>query len=340
LIHATLHQLKVFEATARHGSFTRAAEELYLTQPTVSIQVKQLTKAVGLPLFEQIGKRLYLTQAGQKLLETCQEIFAGLDQFEMAVSDLKGLKQGQLRLAVITTAKYFVPRLLGPFCQRFPGIEISLKVTNHQNIQERMVNNEDDLYIISSPPEQPDLKIYPFLENPLVVIGPKDHPLAKKSNIPIQALNGEAFIMREPGSGTRHAVQKLFAEHDVDVKVRLELGSNEAIKQAIAGGLGISVLSLHTIISEGTEGEFAILDVENFPIERHWYVASLAGKQLSVVSQAFLDYLLEESHTLVEKFLPGIRPAPEAGTSQSGAGKATKGSKGGKKSGKVLSKAS
>ncbi|MGB3199556.1 MAG: LysR substrate-binding domain-containing protein [Nodosilinea sp.] len=312
MIHATLHQLKVFEATARHGSFTRAAEELYLTQPTVSIQVKQLTKAVGLPLFEQIGKRLYLTQAGQKLLETCQEIFDGLDQFEMAVSDLKGLKQGQLRLAVITTAKYFVPRLLGPFCQRFPGIDISLKVTNHQQIQERMASNDDDLYIISTPPEQPDLKIYPFLENPLVVLGPQDHPLVGKPRSPISVLNGEQFIMREPGSGTRHAVQKLFTEHNIDVRVRLELGSNEAIKQAIAGGLGISVLSLHTIISEGTTGEFAILDVDHFPIDRHWYVAHLAGKQLSVVSQAFLNYLLEESHTLVENLLPGINRAPSA----------------------------
>ena len=309
MIHATLHQLKVFEATARHGSFTRAAEELYLTQPTVSIQVKQLTKAVGLPLFEQIGKRLYLTQAGQKLLDTCQEIFEGLDQFEMSVADLKGMKQGQLRLAVITTAKYFTPRLLGPFCQRYPGVDISLKVTNHQHIQERMAENADDLYIISSPPEQPDLKIHPFLENPLVVIGPKDHPLVDKSNISIQALNGESFIMREPGSGTRHAVQKLFAKHKVDVRVRLELGSNEAIKQAIAGGLGISVLSLHTIISEGTTGEFAILDIEHFPIERHWYVAHLAGKQLSVVAETFLQYLLEESHDLAEKFLPGIKRA-------------------------------
>jgi DNA-binding transcriptional LysR family regulator len=318
LIHATLHQLKVFEATARHGSFTRAAEELYLTQPTVSIQVKQLTKAVGLPLFEQIGKRLYLTQAGQKLLETCQEIFNGLDQFEMAVSDLKGLKQGQLRLGVITTAKYFVPRLLGPFCQRFPGIDISLKVTNHQQIQERMANNDDDLYIISTPPEQPDLKIYPFLENPLVVIGPQDHPLAGKPRSPISVLNGEQFVMREPGSGTRYAVQKLLAEHNVDVKVRLELGSNEAIKQAIAGGLGISVLSLHTIISEGTRGEFTILDVDHFPIDRHWYVAHLAGKQLSVVSQAFLNYLLEESHALVENLLPGINRAPAIAPAKGG----------------------
>ncbi|MEO1094652.1 MAG: LysR substrate-binding domain-containing protein [Cyanobacteria bacterium J06638_28] len=309
MFHATLHQLKVFEATARHGSFTRAAEELYLTQPTVSIQVKQLTKAVGLPLFEQIGKRLYLTQAGQQLLDTCQKVFEGLDQFEMSVADLKGMKQGQLRIAVITTAKYFVPRLLGPFCNRFPGIDISLKVTNHQNIQERMVNNEDDLYIISQSPEQPDLKIHPFLENPLVVIAPKDHPLAGKRDIPIQALTGEQFIMREPGSGTRQAVQGLFEAHDVEVKVRLELGSNEAIKQAIAGGLGISVLSLHTIISEGTSGEFAILDVEHFPIERHWYVAHLAGKQLSVVANTFLQYLLEEGHPMAAKLLPGIRPA-------------------------------
>lgn len=314
MFHATLHQLKVFEATARHGSFTRAAEELYLTQPTVSIQVKQLTKAVGLPLFEQIGKRLYLTQAGQRLLETCQRVFEGLEQFEMAVADIKGMKQGQLRLAVITTAKYFVPRLLGPFCQRFPGIDISLKVTNHQNIQERMANNEDDLYIISQAPEQPDLKVYPFLENPLVVLGPKDHPLAGKTNIPIQALQGEQFIMREPGSGTRQAVQSLFEANDVEVRVRLELGSNEAIKQAIAGGLGISVLSLHTIISEGTSGEFGILDVENFPIERHWYVSHLAGKQLSVVANTFLQYLLNESHTMAKKLLPGIRQA----VSQSG----------------------
>ena len=306
MIHATLHQLKVFEATARHGSFTRAAEELFLTQPTVSIQVKQLTKAVGLPLFEQIGKRLYLTQAGQKLLATCQEIFERLEQFEMSVSDLKGMKQGQLRLAVITTAKYFVPRLLGPFCQRYPGIDISLKVTNHQIIQERMAENQDDLYIISQPPDQPDLKVHLFLENPLIVLAHKNHPLAGKVNVPIQALNDQPFIMREPGSGTRQAVQKLFAQHKIEVKVRLELGSNEAIKQAIAGGLGISVLSQHTIVSEGTAGEFAVLDVDHFPIERHWYAAHLSGKHLSVVAETFLNYLLNESVQVAQQFLPNI----------------------------------
>lgn len=321
MIHATLHQLKVFEATARHGSFTRAAEELYLTQPTVSIQVKQLTKSVGLPLFEQIGKRLYLTEAGQKLLSTCQEIFNGLEQFEMSVADLKGMKQGQLKLAVITTAKYFVPRLLGPFCQRFPGIDISLKVTNHEGLRASMLANEDDLYIISQAPDQPDLNIHPFLENPLIVLAPTNHPLASKKNIPIEALNNEKFIMREPGSGTRKAVENLFEEKDIEVRVSLELGSNEAIKQAIAGGLGISVLSQHTIISEGTSGEFAILDVQGFPIERDWYVANLAGKQLSVVAETFLQFLLEESPDMAKRLLPGLGRAALNGEEEEAAAK-------------------
>ncbi len=295
MIQATLHQLKVFEATARHGSFTRAAEELFITQPTVSSQIKQLTKVIGLPLFEQLGKRLYLTDAGQELLKTCQDIFERLENFEMKVADLKGTKQGQLRLGVITTAKYFIPRILGSFCQQYPGIEVSLKVTNHQQIQRRMLENEDDLYIASNPPEGIDLSTQPFLDNPLVVIALKTHPLAGKKKISIHDLEGEPFIMREQGSGTRKAVQNLFDKHDISVHVRLELGSNEAIKQAIAGGLGISVLSQHTLISEGIDSELTVLDVEHFPIQRRWYVAYLGGKQLSVISKAFLDYLLEES---------------------------------------------
>jgi DNA-binding transcriptional LysR family regulator len=293
VIQATLHQLRVFEATARHSSFTKAAEELYITQPTVSTQVKQLTKAVGLPLFEQIGKRLYLTEAGRSLLATCQEIFDKLDNFEMTIADLKGTRQGRLKLGVITTAKYFVPRLLGAFCQQYPGIDIALEVTNHQKLQERMLNNEDDLYILSQKSEDIDLCSEPFAENPIVVIARKDHPLAKKQNIPIEELNNEAFIMRESGSGTRQAVQRLLNEHQVSVRVRLELGSNEAIKQAIAGGLGISALSQHTLISDA--GELTVLDIQNFPISRYWYVSHLAGKQLSVIAQAFRQYLLVTS---------------------------------------------
>ncbi|HAC65991.1 MAG TPA: LysR family transcriptional regulator [Cyanothece sp. UBA12306] len=295
MIQATLHQLKVFEATARHGSFTRAAEELFITQPTVSSQIKQLTKAIGLPLFEQMGKRLYLTEAGKALLQTCQDIFERLDNFEMKVADLKGTKQGQLRLGVITTAKYFIPRILGSFCQKYPGIDVSLNVTNHQQIERRMMENQDDLYILSHPPDDMDLATQAFLDNPLVVIASKNHPLAGKQKIPITSLDGEPFIMREYGSGTRQAVQNLFAKYKVSVRVRLELGSNEAIKQAIAGELGISVLSQHTLISEGKESDLTVLDVEHFPIKRRWYVAYLGGKQLSVIAQAFLNYLLEQS---------------------------------------------
>ncbi len=295
MIQATLHQLKVFEATARHGSFTRAAEELFITQPTVSSQIKQLTKSIGLPLFEQIGKRLYLTEAGQELLGTCQDIFEKLSNFEMKVADLKGTKQGQLRLGVITTAKYFVPMILGSFCQQYPGIEVSLKVTNHQQIRCRMLENEDDLYIVSNAPDGLDLCTQPFLDNPLVVVALKTHPLAGKRNIPISSLEGEPFIMREQGSGTRKAVETIFDKHNVSVQVRLELGSNEAIKHTIAGGLGISVLSQHTLISEGIDSDLTVLDVENFPIKHRWYVAYLEGKKLSVITKAFLDYLLEES---------------------------------------------
>jgi LysR family transcriptional regulator, low CO2-responsive transcriptional regulator len=299
LNQATLHQLKVFEAAARHGSFTRAAEELFLTQPTVSMQIKQLTKSVGLPLFEQVGKRLYLTEAGRELFATCSQIFETIAQFEMKVADLKGVKQGQLRLAVITTAKYFIPRLLGQFCQLYPGIDISLQVTNHEGILDRMTRNMDDLYIMSQVPDHLDVNFQPFLENPLAVLAPINHPLVGEKNVPIQRLANEPFIMREPGSGTRRAVQKLLDEHGVSVKVKLELGSNEAIKQAIAGGLGISVLSRHTLLPDA--GDLAVLDVEYFPIKRNWYMVYPNGKQLSIVARAYYDYLLGAAKEFVEK---------------------------------------
>ena len=298
MIQTTLHQLKVFETVARHASFTRAAEELFITQPTVSSQVKQLTKAIGLPLFEQIGKSLYLTDAGKELLATCHDVFERLNNFEMKIADLKGTKQGQLRLAVITTAKYFVPRLLGSFCQHYPGVDVALQVTNHQEIQRRMLANEDDLYIVSNPPQEIDLRNQAFLDNPLVVVANKNHPLAGQKNISLQKLNNLQFIMREKGSGTRKAVLELFTKNKISVNVKLELGSNEAIKQAIAGGLGISVLSEHCLISEGISGELTILDVEHFPIKRRWYVSHLSGKQLSVIAQTFLDYLLAESQNI------------------------------------------
>lgn len=307
----TFRQFEVFEAIARLGSFTRAAEELHLTQPTVSMQIKKLTDAVGLPLFEQLGKRIHLTDAGHALLATCREISEQLSRFEMTVSDMKGLKKGRLRLAVVTTAKYFAPRLLGTFCQQYPGIEVALKVTNRERVLERIQDNLDDLYITGQPPEELEVECLPFLENPLVVLAPTGHPLARKKRIPLKRLAQEPFLMREPGSGTRQALERLLEKHGLKVNVRMELGSNEAIKQTIASGLGVAVLSRHTLALDAGTSQIAILDVEHFPIRRHWYVSWPKGKQLSVVARTFLGHLQNAGTSIAE--LPrepaGGRPA-------------------------------
>ncbi|NJN75375.1 MAG: LysR family transcriptional regulator [Synechococcaceae cyanobacterium RL_1_2] len=294
MISATLHQLRLFETTARLGSFTKAADELSITQPTVSSQVKQLSKSIGMPLFEQIGKQLYLTEAGRELLHTCQNVFSDLDNFESKIADLQGAKQGKLNLAVITTAKYFIPRLLGSFCELYPTIDVALQVTNHEKMQQRMAENCDDLYILSQPPKDIELKTVNFLNNPLVVVGNYKHPLADRKSIPIEELEQYPFIAREQGSGTRKAAQKLFDRYAIQPKIRLELGSNEAIKQAIVGGLGLSVLSKHTLAPLSNH-ELTILDVQHFPIERYWYVAYLAQKQLSVIAETFLAFLMDQA---------------------------------------------
>jgi LysR family transcriptional regulator, low CO2-responsive transcriptional regulator len=304
--HATLHQLKIFEVVARNLSFTRAAEELHLTQPTVSIQMKQLMDIVGMPLIEQVGKRIFLTEAGRGLLTVCHELFDGLSRFEMLVSDMKGVKAGKLRLGVITTAKYFVPRLLGPFCDRYPGIDITIKVTNRERLLQRLADNEDDLYILGQMPEKMDVWVEPFLDNPMVVIAPHNHPLAGQKNIPAQRIAEEPFLMRESGSGTRLTTEAFFNDRGLPIKIRMELGSNEAIKQAVAGGLGIAVLSAHTLALEKSADELAVLDVEGFPIMRQWHVAYSTGKQLSVVARTFLEFLQQESGPMAERYMQGL----------------------------------
>ncbi len=296
----TLHQLKVFEAAARHCSFTRAAEELFLTQPTISMQVKQLTQAVGIPLFEQVGKRLYLTDAGRELYKTCRDVFDQLSRFEMTIADMQGLKQGKLRLCVITTAKYVIPRLLGPFCQRYPGVDVALQVTNHEGVAERMAENLDDLYIVSEPPDHPEIEPYAFIENPLVVVAARNHPFVGRRQITLEELANEPFILREPGSGTRKTVQGLFDKYNVDIRIKLEIGSNEAIKQAVASGLGVAVLSLHSLTLEGTFSQVTILDVEKFPIARQWYVIYPPGKQLSAIARTFFDYMQTEGREIAD----------------------------------------
>jgi DNA-binding transcriptional LysR family regulator len=218
----------------------------------------------------------------------------------MEVANLKGLKQGQLRLAVITTAKYVIPRLLGPFCQRYPGIDVSLTITNHDRVIDRLNQNLDDLYIVSQPPKHLDIEYHSFVENPLVVLAPSDHPLAQEKNISLKRLAEEPFIMREPGSGTRRIVQQLFEQHKISLRVKLEIGSNEAIKQAVAGGMGISVLSLHSLFLEDPTGPLTILDVKGFPMRMNWYVVYPLGKQLSVVAHTFFEYLLNEGKQVAD----------------------------------------
>ncbi len=297
----TLHQLQIFEVVARHLSFTRAAEELYLTQPTVSMQIKQLSQAIGLPLFEQVGKRIYLTEAGQALHQTCGQIFAHLQDFETTVADLRGLRQGRLSLAVVTTAKYFIPRLLGPFCQLYPGIDVALHVMNRQQVIERMSQNKDDLYVMGLPPAELDVIAEPFLENPLVVMASIHHPLAQEKRIPLSRIAEEPFLAREPGSGTRMAVQRLFEKHGLHLTIRMELGSSEAIRQAIVGGLGISVLSRHVLALGGWEHHLSILDVEEFPIQGSWYLVHLRQKRVSLVAKAFSDFLLSQHELLASQ---------------------------------------
>jgi len=293
----TLRQLELFEAIARLGSFTRASEELFLTQPTVSMQIKKLTDTVGMPLFEQVGKKIYLTEVGQELLQASKGISEHLANFEMIAANMKGLKKGKLRLAVVTTAKYFAPRLLGSFCQIYPGVEVSLIVTNRERLLERVANNLDDLYILGQPPDDANVVAEAFLENLLVVIAPADHPLAKVKNIPPAKLANEPFLLREVGSGTRMAVERLFEDLGIKINMRMELGSNEAIKQSVIGGLGISVLSRHTLELDLPSKQFVMLDVQGFPIKRHWYFAYPAGKQLSLIAGTFVDHLRHASKT-------------------------------------------
>jgi DNA-binding transcriptional LysR family regulator len=292
--HATLRQLQVFEAIVRLGSFTRAAEELFLTQPTVSMQIRKLTDAIGLPLFEHVGRNVEPTEAGLELYDACRSMFESLANLEMKVSDLKGMKRGRLRMGVITTAKYLAPEILGEFSHLYPGIDLTLKVTNRDRIIERMHANEDDLYIMGQAPEDElDVESYPFAPNPLVVMAARNHPLVGKKNISLAEIAKEPFIIREPGSGIRDATFRAFDAKGLRPKVRMELGSNEAIKHAIAAGLGLSVLSLHTLTLEGTDGPVAILDVEGFPILRNWYIVYPKGKELSLVARTFLEFAID-----------------------------------------------
>ena len=305
LRHATLHQMKIFTAFARQLNMTRAAEELHMTPPALSIQIKQLSEHVGAPLHEQIGKRLFLTNVGQLVDTASRDVFERLDRLDIDLAKAQGLERGSLKLSIITTAKYFLPRLLGDFCKQHPDIEVALEVDNQDRVLERLKQNLDDLYIMGQAPESLNVTALAFMENLLVVLAPANHPLASERDIDPARLAGEPFILREQGSGTRLAAERFFEKHGVRLTVRMTLGSNEAVKQTVAGGLGLAVLSRHTLALDAASNAFAVLDVRGFPLVRQWYAVYPVGKQISPITRAFLDFIAAEGATKTDT------PAPE-----------------------------
>jgi LysR family transcriptional regulator, low CO2-responsive transcriptional regulator len=294
-MRVTFRQLQLFLAVAETGSVTAAARACHVTQPTVSMQLRELSEAVGEPLHEQIGKRWTLTQAGEALLSAARAMSQEWAAFEQTLAALKGLARGRLRLAVVTTAKYFVPGALGSFCAQHPNVEIALQVLNRDGVVARLRENRDDLYIMSMPPRDLALELTVFMPNPLVVIAPPKHPLAKCRSIALQALAAERFVLRERGSGTRLTCDAQFAKLKFVPNVRLELGSNEAIRHSVAAGLGLSILSRHAL-SRADRNVVAVLDVRGFPLESHWFILYPEGRRLSPIAVEFVGHLLKTAN--------------------------------------------
>ncbi|OQW38886.1 MAG: transcriptional regulator [Proteobacteria bacterium SG_bin4] len=299
MFHVTLRQLKVFESVARHLSYSRAADELHLTQPAVSMQIKQLEDNISLPLFEQLGKRIFLTEAGRELYQYSRAIAQQLSDMEVALEELKGMERGKLNIAVVTTANYFAPHLLAKFCQRYQGVTVSLNVSNRETVLKQLADNLIDLAIMGQPPENLDIDSESFMENPLVVVAPPDHPLCKERDIPVKRLATETFLVRESGSGTRSAMERFFAAHEIKINKGMETDTTEAIKQAVQAGMGLGIMSRHTVELELETKRLKILDVQGFPIVRYWHVVNRKNKRLSSVANAFKEFLLKEAEKLI-----------------------------------------
>ena len=295
----TFRQLMLLEAVARHSSFTRASEELHLTQPAVSTQIKQLEEEVGMPLFEQLGKKIFLTAAGREMYEFSRNIAQQFTDIRTVLQEMKGIQRGSLDIAVTSTAKYFAPYLLAAFCKKHAGITVSLNVTNRETILQELTNNIPDMAIMGSPRKGMPLVANAFLSNPLVVIAPPDHPLVGSGRIPLSKLLEESFIVRERGSGTRNAIEHFFEQRGQRMNTTMEMSRNEAIKHAVMAGLGLGIVSIHTLEMEFKLGRLALLDVEGFPILKDWYVVHREGKRFSAAAQAFKEFVLTEGATLI-----------------------------------------
>jgi len=297
-LHITMRQLQVFEAVARHLSFTRAAEELHLTQPAVSMQVKQLEAMIELPLFEQMGKKVHLTEAGNVMVMHSRTMMSHLLDIERDINALKGIDGGHLKISIASTVNYFATRLLSKFSERYKNVNISLDVINREALIAQLEANEPDMVLMGQPPDGLDVEATAFKDNPLILIGNPQHPLASKSNIPIDVLSAETFVMREPGSATRSAMMRLFEIHGVKPEQGIQLSSNETIKQSVEAGLGLAVVSAHTVELELKAGRLVSLEVEHFPILRQWYICYRRGKRLSRTAQVFLDFVIEEGRNV------------------------------------------
>jgi len=289
--YASLRQIQVFESVARNLSFTRAAEELHLTQPTVSGQVKSLADAIGLPLYEQLGRNIFLTEVGEAVVISCREIINSLSNLEIKLDDFRGMKRGRLRVAVVSTAKYFIPLALGEFCKKYPDIELSLHVGNRDSLLKRLNQNLDDIYILGQIPQTSfNLDVVPFTTNPLVIIANRENELVGQK-VTLEQLADQFFIMREEGSGIRSAVMDAFSKKGLEVNERLTMQTNEAIKHCVVGDLGVACVSEHTLYLEDKNGPLVELDVEGFPIKKSWNIVYPSGKELSLIANEFLDFL-------------------------------------------------
>ena len=303
--HATLRQLKVFEAVARHLSYSRAAEELHLTQPAVSTQVRTLEGHVGLALFEQFGKKVYLTPGGAELLYFSRAIIAQFRDAEEALAQFKGVEGGRLNVAVISAGDYFLPRLLVEFARRHPGVKLNLTVHNRAELLGQLANNLTDLAIVVRPPHDSDTVNASFAPHPYVIVAAPDHHLAGQRAIPMEVLLRESFVVREKGSDTWNSMEDGFGEHLKRLKVAMEIRSTETIKQAVIAGMGVGFLSAHTIGLELQAGSLVVLDVANFPVMLNWYVVHRQHKRLPPVAQAFKNFLLSDGAALIAKYIPG-----------------------------------
>lgn len=293
-MHVTLRQLAIFNMVADKLSYTQAASELHLTQPAVSLQVRKLEDSVGLPLFEQLGKQIYLTQAGQELLRYSREIFSQLGEAREMLAQMKDISRGTLLLSVATTASSFTSRLVAAFLDQMPGATVRLDVSNRGTLLRQLRDNEKDLVIMGQPPADMDLVVEPFMTNPLVVIAPSSHPLAGRRKLSLQRVAEEPFVLREPASGTRAAMERLFQEHGLRPLIQAEIADNESLKEAVSAGLGLGVVSMHTVDLHLQSGRLMVLDVEHFPIQRKWYLVYREGKRLSPIALAFKSFVFSQ----------------------------------------------